>query len=213
VIFTGPLSNEEKEKEAQEQQRVLELKIKIRNDEIQEDIKRENDRRSRLSTHSLNIDTGSQNIVTKTPEQQHSPNHISPNWPGEFWPKSPGQTVHDDLDQVLLDEAIRLSLIQNSERNQVQNTNDTTETIVEEMQERRSTDDPRTDDSQQNEDVDMTSTPVITLGHQHSTSVEERRGFIDNRNIENEYIDNISQESDEEDLALALALSMGTRST
>jgi len=52
AVFTGPLSKEEKDKEALEQKLVNEAKIRMRNEEIEEDLRREKLRRERVLTSS-----------------------------------------------------------------------------------------------------------------------------------------------------------------
>jgi len=117
VIFTGPLSNEEKEKEAQEQQRVLELRIKMRNEEIQEDMKRENDRRSRMSVHSdSTIDScvgptsGSPTRTAQTFEPQRTSPQVT-EVSQDSWGWNQAVAEEENIEEQLLNEAIRLSLI------------------------------------------------------------------------------------------------------
>ncbi|PRP81519.1 hypothetical protein PROFUN_10881 [Planoprotostelium fungivorum] len=243
VIFTGPLSNEEKEKEAQEQQRVLELKIKMRNEEIQQDIQRENDRRSRMSVTSdatsllINpsstsqrgtdgANAGTEAIERSTPE-------TSTTW--QTW--NPQSQEEEQLEEMLMNEAIRLSLMTNTA---VEGTRDEEESGGQEREERgeqegegpeeergeeerrgvtmvEEMNDNTSGSSQNDEERRQRSEDGVQQPPSEAPSAQRIDERTEEAKVETETttrVRRISTSTDtdeEEDLALALALSMGTR--
>jgi len=151
VVYSGPLSSEERQKEHQEQQKVLELKIKIRAEEVENDRLREKEREARLSlqlssspssttsvsnsllstsppypessTSPMNSPGGSLNAsgvfprgrhslqpVAQTEDSSTSPTQYSTSYPGNK-PNMFGNKEEVDLEELMLLEAIRLSLM------------------------------------------------------------------------------------------------------
>jgi len=130
AIFTGPLSSEERERESNEQQKVIELKIKMRQEEIERDGQRERDRSkaNSFSSSSPSVTPGSSPLPVATPSflSADSPqdNPLSSQRKenktpvGSPIPPSPllshpvtNMNQELDLDELMLMEAIRLSLI------------------------------------------------------------------------------------------------------
>eukprot|EP01113_Clastostelium_recurvatum_P031056 TRINITY_DN3839_c0_g1_i5.p1 TRINITY_DN3839_c0_g1~~TRINITY_DN3839_c0_g1_i5.p1 ORF type:complete len:348 (+),score=75.93 TRINITY_DN3839_c0_g1_i5:61-1104(+) len=130
VEFTGPLSREEQAKEEQEQLKVLELKVQMRKDELERDRLRELEKERRRQEQSAGrLETSASTSSTSTstsiptspptpPHPSHSPenHHTNPPPPWEHHSSSlqepsilPSQEA--DVDDLLLKEAIRLSLL------------------------------------------------------------------------------------------------------
>jgi len=87
VIFTGPLSREEREKESLEQQRVIELKIKMRQEEIERDEQRAKERRERGS-----LGSSPSSFTNSSPASFSSPGILSTDSPP---PKNPIEAIRE----------------------------------------------------------------------------------------------------------------------
>jgi len=222
VIFSGPLSKEEKQKEEQEQQKVLELKIKMRAEEQEQDKIREEKKRLSISTTSTS--PSQQESSDKFPGPQSLPTHIaivrnnasidSPIPHREYSTSYPpsnsntnstsnstsnsstsSQTLKSphkdstsnkdevDLEELMLMEAIRLSLMSSPQP------------------------------SDKTTPVQIHDVPILNInspsdgkspssGHQSFNSMESQ-----NEIIENDY-ENHSESSEDFELALALSMSL-----
>jgi len=227
VIFSGPLSKEEKQKYEQEQQKVLELKIKIRAEEVEQDKIREEKRRLSISvTSTTSTSPSQQESSDKFPGPQSLPTHItnirnnasidSPIPHREYstsYPPSNSnnnstsnstsnsstsssqtlKTPHKDstsnkdevdLEELMLMEAIRLSLMSSPQP------------------------------SDKSTPVQVHDVPVLNVpsdgkspssGHQSYNSMESQNE--NNENNENDY-ENNSVSSEDFELALALSMSL-----
>mmetsp|Transcript_8935 Transcript_8935/g.12295 ORF Transcript_8935/g.12295 Transcript_8935/m.12295 type:complete len:320 (-) Transcript_8935:39-998(-) len=102
TVFTGPLSKEERQRQFEEEQKVVELKIKIRNEEIERDKQREEEKRKSAPPSQTNENAG--NAEFEKPVQiakKNTPPRSDP---------PPQSTSEIDLEEMLINEAIRLSL-------------------------------------------------------------------------------------------------------
>jgi len=136
ITFSGPLSKEERDKEAQEQQKVIELRIKIRNEEMEQDRVKQNQKAANNTQNPTNSNTtATQDEVTVTsattpssPEPEPMVSQSLPTRPMELFNSSALSTSYPppsskrpkegrtdvDLEELMLMEAIRLSLISSS---------------------------------------------------------------------------------------------------
>jgi hypothetical protein len=142
VIFMGPKSREERMKEEMEEQKVLELQEKIRQEEIERDLERDKQKHKERDQDINNKrDTHERVRTQKAPHTdgpnvaarpkrasgsgpiQARPNDTSSSQGSaaggpQFLPLSPpGTSPEQDLEDLMLMEAIRLSLIDNSSGN------------------------------------------------------------------------------------------------
>jgi len=155
VSFMGPLSKEEKDRDAWEQQKVIEAKIRMRNDEIEQDLKREQQKRERtlsvseVSHHnqtappSSSPPNGLEILISQslpaTSSVLTSPYH--PSFSTSYPPPTKEIKKREmELEDLMLQEALRLSLMtpdngsdtetmlddsMSSEVEDIQNTSDT----------------------------------------------------------------------------------------
>jgi len=124
VVFSGPLSKEEKEKDAWEQRQVIEAKTRMRNEEIEQDLKREQQKRERALTTSgtfsyehispsLNPPNGmevftSQSLPASSPLSENSFSSFSTSYPP---PTRDIKKKEVEMEDLMLQEALRLSLL------------------------------------------------------------------------------------------------------
>eukprot|EP01117_Protostelium_nocturnum_P001036 TRINITY_DN1135_c0_g1_i1.p1 TRINITY_DN1135_c0_g1~~TRINITY_DN1135_c0_g1_i1.p1 ORF type:complete len:352 (+),score=124.74 TRINITY_DN1135_c0_g1_i1:414-1469(+) len=231
VAFTGPLSTEEKEKEAQEQQRVLDLRIKMRNEELQEDMNRENERKSRLSmpaqpsqndetdsslmlSTSLPVDFNRNNRGMESEASSFQEGSISSKELDSSRAISPERNSSNqanlseadlDLDELMLNEAIRLSLVKSLDSHQGMPT--TNENRNENNQNNNSTTTNTTNANTFHRSLDATSERKEEEKKEEGSIAETHLNTI----VPNRSSHSNSEEeegTDDEDLALALALSM-----
>lgn len=141
VIFMGPKSREERMKEEMEEQKVLELQEKIRQEEIERDLERDKQKRQERDQDANKRDTQervrTQKKATHTDGSEFGARSKGASGSGgpkqasgrssdastqgsaaggpQFLPISPpGTSPEQDLEDLMLMEAIRLSLIDNS---------------------------------------------------------------------------------------------------
>jgi len=118
AIFGGPLSKEEKEKEAWEQQQVNDARLRMRNEEIEQDFQREKLRRERsLTASSMGYDNQTSPSSASPPPESGFPISQSLILP------SPGKELSElsssylstkrgtELDDIMLQETVRLFLM------------------------------------------------------------------------------------------------------
>eukprot|EP01118_Nematostelium_gracile_P017512 TRINITY_DN7507_c0_g1_i1.p1 TRINITY_DN7507_c0_g1~~TRINITY_DN7507_c0_g1_i1.p1 ORF type:complete len:266 (-),score=59.41 TRINITY_DN7507_c0_g1_i1:28-825(-) len=123
VQFTGPLSKEEKAKDDWEQQQVTEAKIRMRNEEIEQDRIREERRRSQMSFDSdlaSSPPQGSEILISQSLpssrniQEKENPVMVSTSFPPNKIvgnkEKPVTKTAKEiDLEDLIMQEAIRLS--------------------------------------------------------------------------------------------------------
>jgi len=143
VVYTGPRSKEEREKEAEEEQKVIELKIKMRNEEIERDLQRQSQKikekqqqqhhspetfqaqswhpKTILSSkeESISCSTLDSNVNSVHSVARSVPNMITNNMRSTSFHQSQSEI---DLEELLIGEAIRLSLMSTSLENSTSNT-------------------------------------------------------------------------------------------
>jgi hypothetical protein len=140
VVFLGPKSREERLKEDMEEQKVLELQEKIRQEEIEQDFEREKQKQKERDQDVNKRDTQERVKSTDGPDVRakgassgsgpkrvdgrsgsnpsSSTSHGSGSSAPPFILASPaGSSPEQDLEDLMLMEAIRLSLIDNSSNN------------------------------------------------------------------------------------------------
>jgi len=108
VSFTGPLSRDEIAKEMKEQRKVQELKVQMRNDEIERDKAREDAKRSKLSKPNSNLQSAIEHsqLPPISEEGASGSSSVTPS-PFDKLINNPSEA---DLEELMLMEAIRLSL-------------------------------------------------------------------------------------------------------
>eukprot|EP01122_Echinamoeba_exundans_P008712 TRINITY_DN293_c0_g1_i3.p1 TRINITY_DN293_c0_g1~~TRINITY_DN293_c0_g1_i3.p1 ORF type:complete len:300 (-),score=41.74 TRINITY_DN293_c0_g1_i3:73-972(-) len=136
VAFLGPKSKEEKEKEAQEEKQVTELMERMRLAEIEQDRLRDEQKRKSSAPSSTSSSVASSPaprapLPLQHPSPPHSPSYSPPSESGPgsrrnsggplFAPLSPPDTdpspmTEEELEQAMLDEAIRISLLEDQSR-------------------------------------------------------------------------------------------------
>lgn len=135
IVYTGALSTDERKKDEEEQQKVIELKIKIRQEELERDKQRQEERKNRQSTSpsssidgehepvSQSLPTTPSIFVRSLASSQDSstpqPREISTSYPSspsstQFQRRSAEVEPENDIDfdDMMLMEAIRLSLVE-----------------------------------------------------------------------------------------------------
>ncbi len=138
VIYSGPLSKEEKQKELEEQQRVIELKIKMKREEQELENKRKEEK-SRFSSSLPTLPTLT-STSTSTTSTTNSPSNtetrLSTSYPGDQSHILRFKEAKTDLEleEMMLMEAIRLSLLSNS------SSTTTTTTVISPLQHHQSAD-------------------------------------------------------------------------
>ena len=111
IVSTGPKSKEEKQKESEEQQKVIELKIKMRNEEIEQDRNRKKERESlTLSTANSPPTTTATTTTTTTTTTTSS----STQRETTTLVKVRSEEI-EGFDDPMVQEAIRLSLLESGE--------------------------------------------------------------------------------------------------
>jgi len=132
VVFSGPLTKEEKEKDIWEQQQVLEAKIRMRKEEIEEDNRRELRKRESSLSNPISTDVSAETFPSSSSPSNGMEFFSSQSLPA-FSPLSssteettfssystsypPPPTANDmkrrevELEDIMLQEAMRLSLM------------------------------------------------------------------------------------------------------
>jgi len=120
TVYTGPLTKEEREKEAWEQQQVIEAKIRMRNEEIEQDKLRERQKLELLSSSRSN--SIAETILTSQslPNPQILNSNQSLSLSTSYPPTNNLKNISKDfsnkkrdgdLEDLMLQEALRLSLL------------------------------------------------------------------------------------------------------
>lgn len=110
VFYKGPLTAEEKAQEAHERQKVIELKIKIRNEEIERDKQREIERKSRSMSEPVlptDVDIRQSQTVPITKKEQTEKDNYAMSFPLGH---NDDITRDLEIEELFLKQAIQNSL-------------------------------------------------------------------------------------------------------